>query len=339
MKKIFTIFVFMAVAMTATAQDPHFSQYYASPLYLNPGFTGAMPVPRLILNSRIQWTGLPKAFSTYAISGDVYVDRFNSGFGFMAMTDRAGSANLRTTTFGASYAAKIRLTEKWVLSPGLTFGYGTRQIDLDKLVFGDQIIYNGPTTDDAIRTLGSRNYFDFSSGVVIYNKMMWAGMSAYHLNEPNHSLLGEDSKVPMRFSFHGGIKIPIKHGPLSESRLASISPSFVYSVQGEFQHLDIGANMVFDPIMVGLWYRGVPTGKNYSDKKSHDAAIFILGLNLKYFEAAYSYDFTISEIGPNSGGSHEISIIMLLTGLKRNKVAKKDKFLPCPNHTGFQWRE
>ena len=339
MKKILIIILLSIVGFASRAQDPQFSQYYASPLFLNPGFTGAMPVPRLILNSRIQWTGLPKAFATYAISGDVYVERFNSGFGFMAMTDRAGSANMRTTSFGASYAAKIRLSTKWVLSPGLTFGYGSRQIDLDKLVFGDQIIYNGPTTDEAVRTLGNRNYFDFASGVVIYNKTMWGGMSAYHLNEPNHSLLGEESKLPMRFSFHGGVKIPINPGPLSSSKIASISPSFVYSVQGEFQHLDVGANVVFDPIMVGLWYRGVPISKNFKDKISHDAAVFIVGLNLKYFEAAYSYDFTISEIGPSSGGSHELSIIMLLHGIKGDKVARKDKFLPCPNHTGFQWRE
>jgi type IX secretion system PorP/SprF family membrane protein len=339
MKKISILIVLLIAGALAQAQDPQFSQYYASPLYLNPGFTGAVPAPRIIFNSRIQWAQLPKAFSTYAIAADVYVDRYSSGFGLMAMTDRAGSANLRTTSVNGYYSTKIYLSEKWVLSPGLMFGYGSRSIDYDKLVLGDQILYNGPTTDDAIRTLGNRSYFDFASGVVLYSNNFWAGASAFHINKPNHSLLGEESRVPMRMSFHGGIKIPIRHGPLSESRLASISPSFVYSIQGEFRHLDVGANMVFDPVMVGLWYRGVPFASNFKEQAGHDAAIFMVGLNLKYFEAAYSYDFTISEIGPNSGGSHELSIIMVLRGLRRNKVDRKDKFLPCPADTGFQWRE
>jgi type IX secretion system PorP/SprF family membrane protein len=257
----------------------------------------------------------------------------------MAMTDRAGTANLRTSTAGAYYSAKIRLSENWVFSPGLVFGFGNRNIDLDKLVFGDQIIYNGPTTDDALHTLGSRTFFDFSSGAVIYNKQFWGGFSAYHINQPNHSLLGEESRLPTRFSVHAGVKIPIKHGPLSKSKLNSISPSFVYTVQGEFQHLDVGANAIFDPILIGLWYRGVPIEKNFKEEINHDAVIFIVGMNLKFLEVAYSYDFTISEIGPNSGGSHEISIMMLLRGINPNKVPKKDKFLPCPADTGFQWRK
>jgi len=338
MKKYYWFALLFFMIGNAWAQDPQFSQYYASPLYLNPGFAGSTPSPRLIFNSRLQWAKLPKAFATYAVSGDVYVDRFNSGFGLMAMTDRAGTANLRTTSAGAYYSAKIRLSENWMFSPGLVFGFGNRNIDLDKLVFGDQIIYNGPTTDEAIRTLGSRSFFDFSSGAVFYNKQFWGGFSVYHINQPNHSLLGEESKLPMRFSIHSGIKIPIKHGPLSKSKLNSISPSFVYTVQGEFRHLDIGANAIFDPIMIGLWYRGVPIVKNVNDEISHDAAIFIVGMNLKYLEVAYSYDFTISQIGPSSGGSHEISIMMLLSGINPHKVARKDKFLPCPADTGFQWR-
>ncbi|MCK5279644.1 MAG: type IX secretion system membrane protein PorP/SprF [Cyclobacteriaceae bacterium] len=336
--KIYIAFILLLLfVLNAKAQDPMFSQYYASPLYLNPGLAGSVKQPRLIFNSRMQWTKLPNAFNTYAASADYLVEDWSSAFGVLAMTDKAGSANLRNTSISGIYAAKIRIAEGWVFSPGVTFGYASRSIDFDKLVFGDMIIHNGPTTDDAIGHLGNQSYFDFSSGAVIYNKTFWAGFSGYHINEPNYSLLGEDAKLPMRLSVHGGMRIPIKHSILSSSKLSSIAPSFVYKTQGEFQQFDIGTNIIFDPVMVGLWYRGVPTSKNYSEKFSQDAIIFILGLNLQFVEVGYSFDFTISDIGPQSGGSHEISLTLLLPEIQSNKVKRKDKILPCPNYNGFQW--
>jgi type IX secretion system PorP/SprF family membrane protein len=258
------------------AQDPMFSQYWTSPLYMNPGLAGSVAQPRIIFNSRMQWAKLPNAFTTYSASADYLVDEWSSAFGVLVMTDKAGSANLRNTAIHGTYASKIRLSEGWVLSPAVTFGYGSRSIDFDKLVFGDQIIHNGPTTDDAIGHLGNRGYFDFSSGAVIYNETFWAGFSAYHINEPNYSFLGEDAKLPMRMSAHAGFRIPIKHSVLSKSKLSSIAPSFVYRQQGEFTQFDIGANIIFDPVMVGLWYRGLPLKKNYNEQASQDAVIFCL---------------------------------------------------------------
>ena len=322
--------------MAAFAQDPQFSQYYASPLYLNPGFTGTTDMQRVAANSRFQWTQLKSPFVTHSVSYDVAVPSLNSGFGVIALTDKAGSANLRTTTIGALYSSKIQLSKEWMVSPGLNFSYGSRGIDFDKLLFGDQIEFNGPTIDDAVAQLNNRNYFDFSSGVVIYNQTLWMGFSAHHINQPNHSLLGEDAKLPMKMSVHGGINIPLKLHPLAAMKLSSISPSFVYFRQGEFQQLDLGVNMVYDPILVGLWYRGVPLQKNYNSKANQDAIIVMLGLNLKYLEVGYSYDLSISEIAGNSGGSHEISIVYRFEGLNPHKVKRKDKFLPCPNYPHFK---
>lgn len=333
------IFVLFSIlfSIESNAQDPMFSQYYASPLYLNPGLVGSVKQPRFIFNSRMQWTKLPNAFNTYAASADYLVEDWSSAFGVLVMTDKAGSANLRNTSAHGMYAAKVRIADGWVFSPGVSFGYASRSIDFDKLVFGDMIIHNGPTTDDAIGHLGNQSYFDFSSGFVVYNKTFWGGFSGYHINEPNYSLLGEDAKLPMRLSLHGGFRIPIKHSILSNSKLSSIAPSFVYKSQGEFQQFDVGANIIFDPVMFGLWYRGIPTNKNYSEQVSQDAIIFILGLNLNFIEVGYSYDFTISDIGPQSGGSHEISITLLLPELNPSRVKRKDKILPCPNYNGFQW--
>lgn len=332
----FLALVLLLLAKPANAQDPQFSQYYAAPLYLNPGFTGTIPGQRVAFNSRAQWTQLKSPFVTYAVSYDIYSDMLNSGFGLMAVTDKAGSANLHTTSIGALYSSKIRLSDNWMVSPGLHFAYGNRGVDFDKLVFGDQIEYNGPTLDDAVSQLNNRNYFDFGSGVVIYNKLFWLGYSVMHINQPNHSLLGEDAKLPMKQSIHGGMKIPIKMHPLAKVKLSAISPSFIYTQQGEFRQFDLGINLVYDPVLIGLWYRGLPIDRNYAGKINQDALIFMLGLNLKGLEIGYSYDLSISEMTGHSGGSHEISIVYQFQGLNPRKVRRKDKFLPCPNYPHFK---
>jgi len=79
------------------AQDPHYSQFYANPLYLSPSLAGATDGGRMILNYRNQWPSISTAFSTYSVSIDNFFTQFNSGIGFYLMQDNAGSAGLKTT--------------------------------------------------------------------------------------------------------------------------------------------------------------------------------------------------------------------------------------------------
>ncbi|HBH25415.1 MAG TPA: hypothetical protein DDY13_18610 [Cytophagales bacterium] len=333
MTRILWIFILL-ISFQSWAQDAQFSQYYASPIYLNPGFTGTAKGHRIVSNTRMQWTSLASAFNTYAVSWDVNVDELSSGFGITAMVDKAGSVELQTSLIGATYAAKIRLNDKLIVSPGLQFGYGSRLLDFDKLILGDQLEFNGPTTDDVIGVIGTRNYFDFSSGFVMYSRLFWGGFAAHHINRPNHSLLGEDSPLPVKYSVHAGGKFPIKPNVLSKVNMSAITTSFIYKWQGSFQQLDAGFNIIYDPVMVGLWYRGL-FNRSANGTPNRDALIFMLGMNLKYLEIGYSYDFTISEIGPSSGGAHELSVKLEFDGWRTKKVKRKDKFLPCPNFTGF----
>ena len=55
------------------AQDPQFSQFYASPLYLNPALTGSVKCPRATLNYRNQWPALGSTYVTYIASFDQQV--------------------------------------------------------------------------------------------------------------------------------------------------------------------------------------------------------------------------------------------------------------------------
>src|SRR5882672_3132497 len=130
MKKIYlTLLIVVGKLVAAYSQDPQFSQYYQAPLFLNPGFTGITQQQRIAANNRIQWPNLPQAFTTYAASYDIWVDELKSGFGLLATTDKMGSAGWRTTTANLMYSYKVRICDKVVFSPGLSFGYGVHGLD------------------------------------------------------------------------------------------------------------------------------------------------------------------------------------------------------------------
>lgn len=144
-KKILTLLAVVGVTFSGYTQvDPSFSQYYAAPMEVNPGFTGSTAAHRIIFNGRVQWPNLPQAFQTMAASYDFWRPELKSGFGIQVVTDKAGSADLRNTSARFSYSYKI-MVGNWVFSPGLYFGYSFNTFDANKLLFGDQLDYSNGT--------------------------------------------------------------------------------------------------------------------------------------------------------------------------------------------------
>src|SRR5690554_6016783 len=223
MKRWYTILL-LFLNGAAFAQDPEFSQYYAAPLNLNPAFSGTATDHRLIANYRNQWPSVANGFVTYALSYDYNLSHLNSGLGFMIITDRAGSANLRSTIVNFQYSYKVNFNRKVMLSTGLNFGMGFRGIDYNKLVFGDQLSFdsdgNVPTIDPIAGSIESSKYFDFGAGMLIYSRTFWMGFAGQHLNRPNRSLLeDQEAEIPMKFTVHGGVRIPLYNGPFKKERV------------------------------------------------------------------------------------------------------------------------
>lgn len=332
MKKLVLIILFFS--STAQAQDPEFSQYYAAPLYLNPAFAGTSVDHRFIANYRNQWPNVSQAFETYAFSYDYNLDQLNSGLGFLLMTDKAGSANLKSTQFNFQYAYKVKLSDRMMLSSGLNFGVGSRTIDFNKLVFYQQLDFsqstgNIPPPPSSLHLEG-QTYFDFGAGLLIYSRKVWLGVSSAHINRPNRSLMDAESEIPVKTTVHGGVRIPLYHGLFKRERTASIAPSFVYKQQGNFDQLDLGTYFFYEPVVVGLWYRGIPIQQNAKDNISQDAVVVVLGFQLQRIELSYSYDVTVSELGPISGGAHEVGLKFKIELATQVKKRKRERFIPCP---------
>ena len=102
-------------ALSISAQDIHFSQFYLSPLNLNPAMTGVMNCNiRMVANYRNQWASVLRsnAYNTYSFSYDqrIPVGRYDYfGIGGTFWGDEAGEANFSTLTgkLSASYSKRM----------------------------------------------------------------------------------------------------------------------------------------------------------------------------------------------------------------------------------------
>ena len=334
MMRFYLIVLFILVTGNALSQDPQFSQYFSAPLYLNPAFTGTSQAHRLIANYRNQWPNISRGYVTTAVSYDVDLQQYNSGIGFLATMDQAGVAGMKSSQLNFLYSYKWRVSSKWVVSAGLNFGYGFRSIDMNKLVFADQLMFDSdgttPSDDPALYNIGTVGFFDFNSGLLAYSRYFWFGFSASHMNTPNQSLVHEESIIPMKTSLHGGARIPLDNSPQKKGHSAVLAPSFVYKKQGKFDQLDVGMYFIYDPVMIGLWYRGIPIQQNVDDNISQDAVVIILGFQFEKFQMGYSYDVTVSKLAANTGGSHELSVKYNLPVHQNARKKKWDKYIPCP---------
>lgn len=330
----------MAIAIqTANAQDPQFSQFYAAPTTLNPALAGAGIGARFIANARNQWSALPYSYVTYGASFDINLKEIRSGVGVRVVSDQAGSGALSSNTFGVQYSYVIPLTRKVRIRTGLDGAYTSHTINFNRLQFPDQLSLNGiediPTDEPTIGYNDQVSYFDFSTGAVIYSKYFWAGLALHHMNTPAQSFTDELSTLPTKLTLHGGMQIPFgKYSSRSDKRTRSISPTMNYKHQGDYDQFDLGVYVNYEPIIVGMWYRGLPIITTVPGNFNQDALVFLFGLKQKNYRVGYSYDLTISNLGvASSAGSHEISLTLEFETSyipKRRRVKRREMYVPCP---------
>lgn len=315
--------------MKGYAEDPQFSQFYSIPMYLNPAFVGNTTQGRFIGNYRNQWPAIPKAFVSYAFSYDHNISDFNSGVGFFALHDKVGTAGLKFNSIGGLYAYSVQVSRKLVFKPGIRASYVWRGIDAGSLIFPSQM--KGTVAATLPPGISESNqYMDFSAGGLLYSKDFWVGMSADHINQPNQTLLeGGTGRLPAKFSVHGGYKIPVQKNLKGQSN-TNVTVAFNYKAQRQWDQFDVGAYYVQEPLVLGMWYRGIPFLKSYNGALNNDAIIALVGFQAKDFRIGYSYDLTISRLITNSGGSHEISITYEYATAQKRKKKRRQKFLvPC----------
>lgn len=337
-------FFFLLILLTSievTGQDPQFSQFYAAPLYLNPAFAGSTRQARAGINYRNQWPALNASFVTYSGYFDYYLEDYNSSVGILINQDREGLAGLNSYSVAALYSYQFYITDGLAFKPGFQAGYSHRSLNFTRLTFGDQFDPStgqiiSPSTAEQFNTGFSKGFLDLSSGGILFTRTLWLGVAYHHMNRPQQSLLDESDRLPSKLSVHGGIRFHLdpKQGlPYQGIRERSITPTFQYKRQGQFDQIDLGLYFTTEPLVFGTWYRGIPF-KQVNGLPNNESIVFLVGFIKKgakdELSIGYSFDYTISGLGAASGGAHEFSLFYTWPMRDPRKPPRDVMFIPCP---------
>lgn len=311
------------------AQDAQLTQFYATPTYISPAFAGTGLQTRVGLVARDQWPSIPGAFVTSNFAIDHNLSNLSSGLGLMVHHDRAGSGALRYTSVTGQYAYEVQLKRKVFLRPALQVGYVNHAVDYSRLVFGDQLARGGTVGTYENMNGTSVNYADMGAGLLFFTPKLWLGSAIHHLNRPNQSLLLNESRMPMKFSLHGGYRVSVRT-PVIRKEPQSFVFAFNYKAQQKFDQLDLGAYFESAPFFAGLWYRGLPIFKRYAPGyANNDAIAILLGTIVNDVRIGYSYDITVSRLAGQSGGAHEITLGFEIVQRHKKRAASKRRIVPC----------
>jgi type IX secretion system PorP/SprF family membrane protein len=298
MKKLFLFcFFFIRIAQITYGQDPHFSQFYSNPIYLNPAFAGTADGNRVVINHRQQWAK-PNCFVTSAFSIDGKFDRSQSGWGLQVLQDNQVSGTLTQMSVNAVLAHRIKLTKTEFLGFGLKFGAYQKRIDWSKLTFEDQLDDRHGIVNPTNERFGKDNIIngDVSAGILYYSKNLFGGLAANHMNRPHEDFtINSESRLAIKYTAHIGAILPF-NVPGKEHFL---SPNIILEKQGSFHYVNLGLYFGTEIITLGGYYR------------VNDAIIGIFGINYNDFKMGYSYDVRVSNLSAGSNNTHELSIAYL----------------------------
>jgi len=291
-----------AINVLKAQVDPHFSQYYAYPLWLNPALTGVVDGDmRINLNAKDQWAGISNGYKTGAVSMD-FRPTEKVGVGFNIINQAAGTAGYNYFAAYGSFGYGITISEdgNQKLHFGLQAGLINRSFDPSKLQLDDQ--YNpitgydptAPSFENFPNT--SAIVFDASAGVFYYNDdpesgaNLFGGVSIAHLTgaKDPFAIQGINSTLPIRYTLHGGVRI-------KASDNFDITPHAIFISQQKNQIRAFGAysELKFEDD------KGLILGGMYRVK---DAAVADVGYHINSLIIGVSYDFNTSALNAATSG-------------------------------------
>lgn len=340
--KNYLIIVFALVTSVGLkAQDIHFSQFYMSPLNLNPAMTGVMNCnTRFVANYRNQWASVlgNAAYNTYSVSYDQKVpvgrsDYFGIGASFWG--DVAGASRFGTQQgrLSLSYSKKMGGYRKKAhyLVIGAEAGLSNRGISQENLRWPSQHDGNGgfDPTMPTLENLGRTSFLfgDISAGMLWFsvldqNTNFYVGGAFHHLNQPNLSFYnGQVETLDTKFTLHGG-------GQFRVANRISLIPNLVGMFQGPHTEINLGTSLRFamgsgrnsnQSWDVGMWGR---FGTQQEGGAHMDAVVLAARFDYDNYGIGFSYDINVSSLSQasNGNGAFEFSLIYTICGPENRGV-------------------
>jgi type IX secretion system PorP/SprF family membrane protein len=289
MKKILLITSLALSSLFVSAQqEVMVSQYMFNGLFINPAYAGSHKYFSSTLLHRNQWVSFPGAPKTFLVSADGPIANDKMGLGFIIANDKIGVTS--QTDINLNYSYKLKLG-KGKFAFGIKGGVSNYNVNTEELKVWD--------AEDATLIDDSKSEFlpKFGFGMYYYSAKWYAGVSiptllAYENGNSFSLNIDQSSFLRKHFLINGGYVFDV-------SEKVKFKPSTLIKYEKSAPiEADINFSVFYDEtIWLGISYR------------TNDAIIGIIEYQAnKRFRVGYSYDFTLSEVGNYSSGSHEIMI-------------------------------
>ncbi len=314
------------------AQDPVFSQFYSSPLSVNPALAGnGMADWRIVANRRSQWVGEgldPLTTTSLSFDGKLFRQGGKEanyiGGGLLFLQDRGLSGAYTSNSFHFIGSSHVSLDDidTHGLSIGLGGSYSSTMIDFAQLSFSQQLTSSGfnrtlPTSEPYLMNI--KPYFSMFAGITYTytgdNDNFDIGVSGYRFVKTSRSALNDRDQVdPPRYNFHADYQTYL-------SPRTVFNTNAIYVLESNSNSYTVGVNFgrILDEsdqpsvLNAGLWYRG------------GEALIPYLGMVYQNLQFGFTYDINISPSSGNASGlkTYELSLVF-------RSPQKRQNLIPCP---------
>ncbi|MCI4671950.1 MAG: PorP/SprF family type IX secretion system membrane protein [Bacteroidia bacterium] len=211
-------------------QDPVFTQFYASKIYLNPALTGYEGGAIASMTTRDQWRnigGSSAIFRSHNVEAALDVPQLKSAFGLQVFSNEMGNTpdqTLKWQKASFSYAFRNRSCNPyndpgWEMSLGFAISYNRYSLNFDGYTFGSQLhpIYGfnplaANPLDNFNNGIGRDQYLDLDAGIAFrFSKLSWrgrsddhllVGLAAHHLPSRGQGFLGMGGQQSLKTTFH-----------------------------------------------------------------------------------------------------------------------------------------
>ncbi len=316
------------------AQDIHFSQFYFSPLSLNPANTGNYKGDyRFFGNYRSQWRDISKAYNTFSAGGDfnIYPSNQNVSGGLIFINDKSGG-NLKIMKIMPSVAFHKKIAG-YNLHIGIQPGVVIKSIDFYSHSFPNQLNWNTGKFDNTLTNTETGvnqrfTYFDLNTGFAASKKFgkiePEIGYTLFHVNKPKESFLSQVNKLPIRQAYNIGLNYYLNPKIILRGyTMYGYTTKVSDWVSGLNVEYILSKNVFFtNSVFAGFMWRD-------GFKRNPDAGIVTAGMNYSNYTIGFSYDITFSQLktAVESKGAFEIALIY-----KGKNTRLSKKAVPCERY-------
>jgi len=304
------------------AQDIHYTQFYDSPINLNPALAGHIEGKyRVNLMYRTQWSEIASSGAVYLTPSASFDINFGKatqssswGLGAVIVNDQtSGGLTTLEALLGAAYHLNIDGMETNYISGGFQVGLVQKRIDRGKLTFANQFDpsageFNSGTNVETGLNLTDLTYPDARIGInwatYLENITFKAGVAYMHLLGGEEGFIRE-SALPARLAVHAEIKANLTQNLF-------IRPHVLYMTQAQASQLNVGSHI------------GYAISDNFeayigAGLRTDDALLTVIGFDFKGIQLGLMRDSNLSLLNDvSAGNAYEISLSY--TGAAANRA-------------------